>query len=313
MRRTLFFNCKWLLLVLLAASCTPVQKTAPRLQIDDTPRLAVATAFEPEMKLFRKEIQAAKTYEINGRSFITGRLGGHEVVLFYSGVSMVNAAMLTQAAADYFNLTGLVFSGIGGGVNPELKIGDVVVPAEWAQYQEQLFARQEGDGWDTGWYSDALGHYGMMFPQPVEVARSGGKLDAAESKFWFTVDPDYLEAARRAAGTVQLKRCPSVGKCLLADPRVQVGGRGVSGPTFVDNADYRQWAWENFQADALDMETAAAAHVAYANNLPFIAFRSLSDLAGGGPGENEMVIFFQIAADNSAVTVMAFLKELGSE
>ena len=37
------------------------------------------------------------------------------------------------------------------------------------------------------------------------------------------------------------------------------------------------------------MESAAVAHVAYANRVPFIAFRSLSDLAGGGSGhENEM-------------------------
>ena len=55
------------------------------------------------------------------------------------------------------------------------------------------------------------------------------------------------------------------------------------------------------------METAAAAMVAYANGVPFIAFRSLSDLAGGGPGENEIGTFFQIAAYNSSATTIAFL------
>lgn len=315
MRQTLSFNLnKWLLwVVIILSACAPVRPIDSRVQVDDTPRLAIVSAFEPEMKQFRKAVRASKQYEINGRTFVTGRLAGHEVVLFYSGVSMVNAAMMTQAAADHFHLTGLVSSGIAGGVNPDLKIGDVVVPAEWAQYQEQLFARQKGDGWDTGWHSAALGNYDMMFPQPVGVARSSAKPDAEESLFWFPVDAAYLEAARRAADRLPLKRCPTVGKCLSADPHVQVGGRGVSGPTFVDNAAYRQWAWENFQADALDMESAAAAHVAYANNLPFIAFRSLSDLAGGGPGENELLIFFQLAADNSAATVLAFLEELQTE
>jgi adenosylhomocysteine nucleosidase len=52
------------------------------------------------------------------------------------------------------------------------------------------------------------------------------------------------------------------------------------------------------------------AHVAYANQTPFIAFRSLSDLAGGGAGENEMGTFFQLAADNSATVVRAFLAAL---
>jgi adenosylhomocysteine nucleosidase len=55
------------------------------------------------------------------------------------------------------------------------------------------------------------------------------------------------------------------------------------------------------------METAATAHVAFANGVPFIAFRSLSDLAGGGEGENELGTFFRIAADNSARVLLAFL------
>jgi adenosylhomocysteine nucleosidase len=89
-----------------------------------------------------------------------------------------------------------------------------------------------------------------------------------------------------------------------------LGGNGVSGPTFVDNASYREWVWNTFQADALDMESAAVAHVAYVNAVPFIAFRSLSDLAGGGPGQNEISTFFQLAADNSAKIVIAFLEKL---
>jgi adenosylhomocysteine nucleosidase len=56
------------------------------------------------------------------------------------------------------------------------------------------------------------------------------------------------------------------------------------------------------------MESAAVAHVAYANKTPFIAFRSVSDLAGGSEGENEMGIFFQLASDNSATVVQAFLR-----
>jgi adenosylhomocysteine nucleosidase len=58
------------------------------------------------------------------------------------------------------------------------------------------------------------------------------------------------------------------------------------------------------------MESAAVAHVAYVNGKPFIAFRSLSDLAGGGEGENEIGTFFQLASDNAAKVVRAFLKAL---
>ena len=88
------------------------------------------------------------------------------------------------------------------------------------------------------------------------------------------------------------------------------GGNGVSGAAFVDNADFRAYAFETFDARLLDMESAAVAHVAYVNKVPFIAFRSLSDLAGGSDDGNELPIFFQLAADNSAAVVLAFLKAL---
>jgi adenosylhomocysteine nucleosidase len=44
------------------------------------------------------------------------------------------------------------------------------------------------------------------------------------------------------------------------------------------------------------------------NRVPFIAFRTLSDLAGGGEGQNEMSVFFKLAADNSAAAVLAYLQ-----
>ena len=58
------------------------------------------------------------------------------------------------------------------------------------------------------------------------------------------------------------------------------------------------------------MESAAVAHVAYANKVPFIAFRSLSDLAGGEEHDNEIETFAQLVSDNSASVVREFLKAL---
>jgi adenosylhomocysteine nucleosidase len=216
--------------------------------------------------------------------------------------------MTAQAALDRFNARGILFSGIAGGVNPDLSIGDVTVPAQWGEYQEQMAARQAGENWDTGSYARDFGNFGMMFPQKVAVTRKGARVDAQEQRFWFPADPGMLAAAKDVAGQVKLGKCTLLNVCLQSDPRVVTGGNGVSGPTFVDNAEYRQWVWQTFHADALDMESAAVAHVAFTNGTPFIAFRSLSDLAGGGPGQNEMLTFFQLAADNSARVVVKFLE-----
>ncbi|RPI28222.1 MAG: phosphorylase, partial [Chloroflexota bacterium] len=166
---------------------------------------------------------------------------------------------------------------------------------------------QTEEGWQAG--QGEFGNFGMMFPQPVSVTRQGGKADAEETRFWFPVSEVMLEVARESASGASLEKCTPDRVCLEHDPKVVLGGNGVSGPTFVDNAEYRLWVWQTFQADALDMESAAVAHVAYTNAVPFIAFRSLSDLAGGGPGENEIGTFFELAAGNSAAVVMAFLEK----
>jgi adenosylhomocysteine nucleosidase len=277
-------------------------------KLDDTPRLAVMSAYEPEWQVLLETIEVEETFKINGYDYTTGKLAGNDVVLFLTGVSMVNATMTTQIVVDHFNITGIVFSGIAGGVNPELNIGDVTVAEQWGQYQEMLYGRENPDGTFLipEWAETPFPAYGYMFPQNVEV-RTEAKPEI-EYRFWFAVDPAMLETAKSITDKVELATCGADDVCLSHDPKLVIGGNGVSGQTFVDNAEFREWTFETFQAQVLDMETAAVAMVAYQNSVPFIAFRSLSDLAGGGPGENEIGTFFQIASDNSAKVMLAFLE-----
>ena len=301
-RLLLLFICT--IVLNACATAHPVTTT-----LDITPRLAVISAFDAELTKLRAAATITGTTVVNGRTHYLGTLEGHDVVLLLSGYSMVNAAMTTQALFDHFTVTGIVFSGIAGGVNPGLQVGDVTVPAQWGNYQEALFARETSAGFDTGRFGAAFNNFGMIFPQNSSVPVAAGAPDQLERRFWFPVDGAALKRAQLLAGSVRLNRCTASGECLEKEPRLVVGGNGVSGPTFVDNAAYRQWTWDTFKADALDMETAAVAHVAYVNKVPYIAFRSLSDLAGGGKGQNEGKIFGKLAADNSAAVVIEYLKQ----
>jgi adenosylhomocysteine nucleosidase len=289
-------------LVVLLVSIGLAQK------LNETPRLAVMSAYEPEWQVLLDTIEVEETFTINGYDYTTGNLAGNDVVLFLTGVSMVNATMTSQIALERFNITGIVFSGIAGGVNPDLNIGDVTIAEQWGQYQEMLYGRENPDGTFLipEWAETPFPAYGYMFPQNVEV-RTEAKPEI-EYRFWFQVDADMLETARSIADSVELATCGADDVCLSQAPKLVIGGNGVSGQTFVDNAEFREWTFETFQAQVLDMETAAVAMVAYQNSVPFIAFRSLSDLAGGGPGENEIGTFFQIASDNSAKVMLAFLE-----
>ena len=243
---------------------------------------------------------------INGNRFLTGRIEGQDVVLFQSGISMVNAAMTTQLALNHFDISGIVFSGIAGGVDPSLVIGDVVVADRWGQYLETVFARETEDGFAIpGWMSSDFANYGMMFTRNVGVVSA--RQDGPESRFWFPVDDGYLALAAEVAEGIELSACNDENTCLGDPPQIIIGGSGVSGSSFVDNEAFREYVFETFGAQVLDMESAAVAHVAYANEVPFIAFRSLSDLAGGSDDENELPVFFSLAATNSAAVVRAFL------
>jgi adenosylhomocysteine nucleosidase len=298
------------LLLLFALACLAVSGAARSAEtLDGTPRIAVMSAFAPEWTALRAAMSERKEHVVNGTTFVTGRLEGHDAVLFLSGISMVNAAMTTQLALDRFRVTRIVFSGIAGGVDPAFAVGDVVVPGQWGQYLEAVFARETTDGWQVpAFFERPFPNYGMIFPQPVEVARAGAA--EPEERFWFPVDAAMLETARGVAGQVELADCAAAGQCLERPPRVTVGGNGVSGQAFVDNRAFREFTFATFRASVLDMESAAVAHVAYANAVPFIAFRSLSDLAGGESGENQIRTFFQLAADNAATVVRAFLRAL---
>lgn len=299
--------CLALFLILLSVEAIDrPAEAAPTL--DRTPRTAVMSAFEPEWTALETMLSGRKDHVVNGTVFATGTIEHQPVVLFLSGISMVNAAMSTQLVLDRFTIKRVVFSGIAGGVNPDLEIGDVVVPDQWSQYLEVVFARENaGDYALPGHAEQTLTNFGMMFPQPVQIARSGHE---PEKRLWFPVDSQLLAVARNAAGTAVLHDCTPEHKCLLHKPKIVIGGHGVSGQAFVDNSAFREYARKTFDANVLDMESAAAAHVAYANKIPFIAFRSLSDLAGGGAGANEMGTFFQLASDNSAAFVREFLKRL---
>lgn len=276
---------------------------------DTVPRIAVLSAFEPEWKALRTITSNMQERTYKGVNFVTGEIEGKPVVLVLTGISMVNAAMTTQMALDRYTVTRIVVSGVAGGVDPSLNIGDITIPARWSQYLEIVLARETPEGFKLPpGVKTEVPNYGMIFPRGVRVFRDG-RTDTPR-QLWFDVDPAMLQVARDADARAELQRCSASNVCLLKEPQVRIGGNGVSGTAFVDNAAFRTYVFDTFKAQVLDMESAAIAHVATTNDVPFIVFRALSDLAGGGPGENEIRIFEELAANNSVTVMRAFLRAL---
>jgi len=67
----------------------------------------------------------ADSSRILGRWVYHGGLSGKDVVLAESGIGMTNAAMTTQAMLDRFHPKAVIFSGIAGGIDSSVHIGDI--------------------------------------------------------------------------------------------------------------------------------------------------------------------------------------------
>jgi adenosylhomocysteine nucleosidase len=98
--------------------------------VDATARTAIISAYEPEWVELHAALHEPTQYVIGRTTFLTGTIENKPVLLFLSGISMVNAALTSQLVIDRFNVSRIVFSGIAGGVNSERSIGDVVVPSQ---------------------------------------------------------------------------------------------------------------------------------------------------------------------------------------
>jgi adenosylhomocysteine nucleosidase len=290
-----------------------------------SPRVGIVSAFGAEADILLAETTGARTYVLNGNTFTTGTLGGVEVVIVLSGVSVVNVAMVTQLMLDHFGITQLLMSGIAGGLDPSNHVGDVIVPERWALPLEAYLSASSdvpapcGNAGDLSCLglrladatstpgSDYAGTGVFMRDTQVVTAQSG---PPGEFKFSFEVDPEMLSVAMTIMPDLQ--RCgdadPSV--CVTTQPELKVGGLGISGSMFIASPAYREYVNRTARARVVDMETAALAQVAYANDVPYLAFRSLSDLAGGGEEGDSVGAFFGsgLAEANEARVTIAFLE-----
>lgn len=298
---------------------------------DCTPRIGIVSAFGAEADLLLGRLRHPKTWTITGKRFTTGELEGHRVVVVLSGVSLVNATLTTQQLLDHFRIDRLVMSGIAGGVNPANHVGDVTVPDRWALPLETFWNESDTLPAPCGQTGD-LSCLGLALAAPDgqplppfqhQFARGTYLLNAAnapqgEYRFDYPVDAAMLATVR----TLQprLQRCGPKAQqadgsideklCVKEQPRLRVGGRGVSGPVFLANAEYREYLFKHLQAQTFEMETAALAHVAAANQVPYIAFRSLSDLAGAEGFNADVGALFAsgLAETNEAEVTLSFLR-----
>ena len=84
-----------------------------------------------EIKNIMDTFEERDIYEL---TFVKGKINGKKVIVVKCGVGKVNAARTTQILIDNFKISKVINIGAAGGINPELKIQDIVIGEKIVQY-----------------------------------------------------------------------------------------------------------------------------------------------------------------------------------
>lgn len=93
-------------------------------------RIGILCAGDDELAPFLPHIKDCQTEKHALLTFYTGRLEGQPVVLLYSGVCKVNAAIAAQILIDRFGTDAILNVGTAGGMDARLDLFDTAVTTE---------------------------------------------------------------------------------------------------------------------------------------------------------------------------------------
>ena len=89
--------------------------------------LGIIGAMEEEIWEIKESIEDISSVDIGNFTFYQGKLKNKEIVLVECGIGKVNASICTTLMVSQFNVEKILFTGVAGGVAPDINIGDVVI------------------------------------------------------------------------------------------------------------------------------------------------------------------------------------------
>lgn len=113
-------------------------------------RIGIIVAMQEELEEIKEYVEDINEKEIKHITFIEGKIEEKNVVLVQCGIGKVNAAMVTQALIDSYNIEYIVNIGVAGALNPMLNIGDVVIADKLIQHDFDITAFGHSKGYITG-------------------------------------------------------------------------------------------------------------------------------------------------------------------
>jgi adenosylhomocysteine nucleosidase len=273
MKKTFILGLLTILTIVICQTCS--------IRIPSNPPIAILGAFSAEIEMLKDSITNKSTDIRGGIEFTHGELSGKEVVIAYTGIGKVNAAMTTTLLLEYYQPSKVIFTGIAGGINPSVNPADLVVSKRCVHHDLNYI------------YDDSLASYQPSNP-----------LDSTINPVYFYADSIMLHSMRVIADNINL--IPIVSGTDSIQPKI-VFGTIATGDAFIASKLKNIELIDRFEADAVEMEGAAVAQVCYQRNIPFIIIRSISDSADEN-AQIDLQEFYLTAAKNANLLVLELLR-----
>ena len=242
-----------LLCLMLNAAAVIGQSAAPA-------PIVVQGAMTSETERLVLRLEHATREQIGSWNFWRGTIDGYPVIISKTNKGSANAAAATMLAIERFKPRAIINQGTSGGHDPSLKVYDIVIGT--ASLNIGAFKtphRAAGAGSrPTEWQ-----------PRDLRLEGSAGSPSMPQALARFEADSNLLAVARGVRSSY------SRGK--VAD--------GIIGSSdmWIDEVDYVSHLHASYATAVEEMETAAAAQVAAARDVPFLGIRILSDnITNGG-------------------------------
>ncbi|MEA3370555.1 MAG: 5'-methylthioadenosine/adenosylhomocysteine nucleosidase [Campylobacterota bacterium] len=97
-------------------------------------KIAIMGAMPEEVAPILEKLGSYKTTEYANNKYYEATYKGVELVIAYSKIGKVFSTLTATTMIQHFGCDRLLFSGVAGGINPTLKIGDLIVATKLSQH-----------------------------------------------------------------------------------------------------------------------------------------------------------------------------------
>ena len=102
--------------------------------------VGVMGAMPEEIEPILERLENIQKHEVAGNTYYTALYESIDLVIAYSKIGKVFSALTAATMIEKFGVQKMLFSGVAGAVNPELKIGDLIAATKLCQHDLDITA-----------------------------------------------------------------------------------------------------------------------------------------------------------------------------